>query len=81
MAHHIGNETTSRRWTQACNDLIHRVCRCIRITSSASASCRNRPGVAPVNSAAELERCVKELGFVGCNLNPDPSGGHWTRRR
>ena len=19
-----------------------------------------------------------ELGFVGCNLNPDPSGGHWT---
>ena len=23
-------------------------------------------------------RCVNELGFVGCNLNPDPSGGHWT---
>ena len=20
---------------------------------------------------------MKELGFVGCNLNPDPSGGHW----
>ncbi len=30
------------------------------------------------HSVAELERCVKELGFVGCNLNPDPSGGHWT---
>ena len=27
---------------------------------------------------AELERCVKEFGFVGCNLNPDPSGGYWT---
>jgi len=27
---------------------------------------------------AELRRCVLELGFVGCNLNPDPSGGHWT---
>jgi 4-oxalmesaconate hydratase len=26
----------------------------------------------------ELERCVNELGFVGCNLNPDPSGGYWT---
>jgi 4-oxalmesaconate hydratase len=25
----------------------------------------------------ELERCVNELGFVGCNLNPDPSGGYW----
>ena len=21
---------------------------------------------------------VEELGFVGCNFNPDPSGGHWT---
>jgi 4-oxalmesaconate hydratase len=29
-------------------------------------------------SIAELRRCVTELGFVGCNLNPDPSGGHWT---
>src|SRR5262249_26626753 len=25
----------------------------------------------------ELERCVKEYGFIGCNLNPDPSGGYW----
>jgi 4-oxalmesaconate hydratase len=33
--------------------------------------------VPPAHSAAELERCVKDLGFVGCNLNPDPSGGHW----
>jgi 4-oxalmesaconate hydratase len=29
-------------------------------------------------SVGELERCVTELGFVGCNLNPDPSGGHWS---
>jgi len=21
---------------------------------------------------------VNDLGFIGCNLNPDPSGGHWT---
>jgi len=35
------------------------------------------PGVPAANSAAELERCVQELGFIGCNLNPDPSGGHW----
>ena len=31
----------------------------------------------PENCIPELERCVKELGFVGCNLNPDPSGGYW----
>jgi 4-oxalmesaconate hydratase len=36
------------------------------------------PGVAPADSIAELKRCINELGFVGCNLNPDPSGGHWT---
>ena len=36
------------------------------------------PGVPPENVIEELERCVNELGFIGCNLNPDPSGGHWT---
>jgi 4-oxalmesaconate hydratase len=35
------------------------------------------PGVPPSNCIAELERCVNELGFIGCNLNPDPSGGWW----
>ena len=34
------------------------------------------PGADPKHSAAELERCVK-MGFVGCNLNPDPSGGYF----
>jgi 4-oxalmesaconate hydratase len=36
------------------------------------------PGVPIDRSVGELERCVTELGFVGCNLNPDPSGGHWS---
>jgi len=27
MGHHIGNETTSRHWTEHCNDLIYRVCK------------------------------------------------------
>jgi 4-oxalmesaconate hydratase len=36
------------------------------------------PGVPIDRSIDELRRCVLELGFVGCNLNPDPSGGHWT---
>ncbi len=30
------------------------------------------PGVSPANCLKELERCVKELGFVGCLINPDP---------
>jgi 4-oxalmesaconate hydratase len=35
------------------------------------------PGVSPASCVAELERCVKQMGFIGCNLNPDPSGGWW----
>ena len=30
------------------------------------------------DSVAELRRCVTGLGFVGANVNPDPSGGHWS---
>jgi 4-oxalmesaconate hydratase len=39
------------------------------------------PGVDPATCIPELEKCVKEYGFVGINLNPDPSGGHWTSAR
>ncbi len=78
MAHHIGNETTSRNWSQACNDLIHRVCTLYPKNFVGVCQLPQSPGVPPENSAGELERCVKDLGFVGCNLNPDPSGGNWT---
>src|SRR5271170_2427195 len=78
MAHHIGNESTSRSWTQACNDLIYRVCGLYPDNFVGVCQLPQSPGVPPVNSAAELERCVNEFGFIGCNLNPDPSGGHWT---
>jgi 4-oxalmesaconate hydratase len=78
MAHHLGNETTSQHWTQACNDLIHRVVSLYPENFVGVCQLPQSPGVSPGNSAAELERCVKELGFIGCNLNPDPSGGHWT---
>jgi len=77
MAHHIGNETTSRHWTQACNDLVHRVCLLYPKNFVGVCQLPQSPGVPPVNSAGELERCVRELGFIGCNLNPDPSGGMW----
>ncbi|WP_269768600.1 amidohydrolase family protein [Neisseria weixii] len=39
------------------------------------------PGVPIETCIAELERCVNEFGNVGINLNPDPSGGHWTSPR
>ena len=32
----------------------------------------------PATCVPELERCINDYGFVAINLNPDPSGGHWT---
>ncbi|MEJ0025052.1 MAG: amidohydrolase family protein [Rhizomicrobium sp.] len=78
MAHHIGNEETSKVWSRLCNDLIGRVCGLYPENFVGVCQLPQSPGVPPANSAAELERCVKELGFIGCNLNPDPSGGYWT---
>ena len=77
MGHHIGDERTSLEWSRLCNDLIHRVCTLFPRNFIGVCQLPQSPGVSPGNSAAELERCVKELGFVGCNLNPDPSGGFW----
>jgi len=77
MAHHIGNEATSRTWAEVCNDLVHRVCQLYPDNFIGVCQLPQSPGVPPSNCVPELERCVRELGFVGCNLNPDPSGGHW----
>ncbi len=78
MAHHVGDEATSRDWTRACNDLIKRVVDLYPRNFVGVCQLPQSPGVPIANSIEELERCVLELGFVGCNLNPDPSGGHWT---
>jgi 4-oxalmesaconate hydratase len=77
MGHHLGNEATSRQWSEICNDLIHRVCTLYPDNFVGVCQLPQSPGVPPKSSVAELERCVKELGFIGCNLNPDPSGGYW----
>ena len=78
MGHHIGNENTSMEWSRVCNDLIHRICVLYPDNFVGVCQLPQSPGVAPANSVGELKRCVEELGFVGCNLNPDPSGGHWS---
>jgi 4-oxalmesaconate hydratase len=78
MGHHIGNENTSRFWSEHCNDLIHRVCTLYPQNFVGVCQLPQSPGVSPAKSIPELERCVKEFGFIGCNLNPDPSGGYWS---
>ena len=78
MAHHYGDETTSRQWSRTVNDLIFRVCSLFPENFIPVCQLPQSPGVAPAKCIDELERCVLEYGFVGCNLNPDPSDGYWS---
>jgi 4-oxalmesaconate hydratase len=77
MAHHVGTEETGKQWSALCNDLIHRIATLLPDNFAAVGQLPQHPGVAPKNCIPELERIAK-LGFVGVNLNPDPSGGYWT---
>jgi 4-oxalmesaconate hydratase len=78
MGHDFGDEAVSIAWTQVSNDLIARVVQLYPASFAGVCQLPQSPGVPVTGSIAELRRCVTELGFVGCNLNPDPSGGHWT---
>lgn len=78
MAHHEGDEAVSRIWTRINNDLIHRVTTLFPDNFIGVCQLPQSVGVPIAHAIAELERCVLELGFVGCNLNPDPSGGNWS---
>jgi 4-oxalmesaconate hydratase len=75
MGHHVGNASTSKAWTEHCNDLIYRLTKLYPKNFVGVAQLPQSPGVPIDQSVRELERCVNELGFVGCNLNPDTSGG------
>ena len=77
MGHHIGNATTSKHWTEHCNETIHRVCELYPENFVGVCQLPQTPGVSPKNCIPELVRCIEEFGFIGCNLNPDPTGGKW----
>jgi len=78
MGHHLGTPEKSHEWSVICNDLIGRVCALYPTNFAGVCQLPQSPGQDLRRSVNELERCVVELGFVGCNLNPDPSGGYWT---
>lgn len=80
MAHHIDDPETARVWAQANNDLIYRVTELFPQNFAAVCQLPQTPNGSLENSVNELRRCVEELGFVGCNLNPDPSGGFWNSK-
>lgn len=74
MGHDLGDEAVSRNWTEVNNDLIARVCERFPTRLVPVAQLPQSPGVDPSRSRSELERCAS-MGFVGCLVNPDVSGG------
>jgi 4-oxalmesaconate hydratase len=80
MEHHIAHEATARGWARASNDLIARVVGLFPQHFIGVCQLPQTTGTPLDSSIKELERCVNDLGFVGCNLNPDPSGGYWTSK-
>src|SRR5258705_5527490 len=77
MGHHAGDATANLHWAQICNDLVHRVCTLFPKQFVGVCQLPQTVGGSPADWVGELERCVIKLGFIGCNLNPDASGGHW----
>ena len=80
MGHHFGSELISRYWSEACNDLIARVAKLWPDKVSPVCQLPQSPGVSPKHWVEELERRVKEDGFIACNINPDLCSGRepWT---
>jgi 4-oxalmesaconate hydratase len=77
MAPHVGDEKVAKVWARHSNNLIGRVCALYPDTFVGACMLPQSPGAPLAGSVKELERCAK-MGFIGANLNPDPSGGHWT---
>ena len=78
MAHHIGDFEVSSTWSAICNELCFRVSKLFPDHFIPAAMLPQSPGVDPKTCIPELVKCVEQYGNVGINLNPDPSGGHWT---
>ena len=78
MAHHIGDFQVSSAWAAICNELCARVCGLFPEHFVPAAMLPQSPGVPPATCIPELDKCVEQYGAVAINLNPDPSGGHWT---
>ena len=76
MAPHVGDQSVAVRWAQVCNDLITRVVGLYPENFAGVCMLAQSPEADMASSIAELRRCAA-MGFVGCNLNPDPGGGHF----
>lgn len=74
MGHDLGDEHVSRFWTEINNDLIVRACEVHASRLVPVCQLPQSAGVPVETLHAELDRCAA-IGFAGCLVNPDASGG------
>ncbi|HBI03259.1 MAG TPA: amidohydrolase [Paenibacillaceae bacterium] len=73
--HSIQPAGVVHKWTQFVNDVIARQVQLHPEYFRGVAGLPQSPGQDIRECIPELKRCVQELGFVGCQLNPDPMEG------
>jgi 4-oxalmesaconate hydratase len=74
--HSVKPGKVSELWSRHCNDVIARYVALFPDRFRGVAGLPQFMLEPPTERAIpELQRCVKELGFVGCLLNPDPTEG------
>ena len=73
--HSVKPAKVTALWTRHMNDLIHQTARMFPARFRPIAGLPQYRDTSPVNCLTELEFRVKEQGFIGCLLNPDPTEG------
>lgn len=75
MGHELGDHRVSVFWAEACNDLVGRVRDMYPGEFSGVCQLPQSNDSTPAEWLDELRRRISGEGFVGCNVNPDISGG------
>lgn len=78
MEHHVPDPAVAIAWARASNDLVGRVAKLYPDHFAPAAQLPQTPDGDLAAGVVELRRCVEKMGFVGVNINPDPSGGRWS---
>lgn len=73
--HSVKPAKVTALWTKHMNDLVYRTVQMFPTRFRAVAGLPQYRDTSPVNCISELEFRVKEQGFIGCLLNPDPMEG------
>ncbi len=73
--HSVKPAKVTELWTKHMNDLVYRTVQMFPNRFRAVAGLPQYRDTSPTNCFAELDFRVKEQGFIGCLLNPDPTEG------